>query len=164
MEREINAAQPLRAGKFPGPPRSFLFPCPRYKEIKQLAPSTPGSISGCARGAALTSSELLSNCVPFALVEQIETLIYLFVLQPTPGLHYAFPWGQAPRAGTGDELLLPTLVHSFGLHLGEESRKETLGQHSACASRLFREQNAWSFPLLGCWRLVSHPGLSQDVL
>jgi len=40
---------------------------------------------------AVPSLELLSNCGPFALVEQIETLIYLFVLQPTPGLHYAVP-------------------------------------------------------------------------
>lgn len=41
------------------------------------------------------SLELLSNCSPFAPVEQIETLIYLFALQPTPGLHYAVPRGHA---------------------------------------------------------------------
>jgi len=45
---------------------------------------------------AIMFSELLSNCGPFAHMEQIETLIYLFVLQLTLGLHYSLPLGHTP--------------------------------------------------------------------
>ena len=57
--------------------------------VKTLAPSVASL--AVHEEPAVTSLELLSNCGPFALVEQIEALIYLFVLQPTPGLHYAVP-------------------------------------------------------------------------
>lgn len=57
--------------------------------VKTPAPLV-ASLAACEE-PAVTSLELLSNCGPFAFVEQMETLIYLFVLQPTPGLHYAIP-------------------------------------------------------------------------
>lgn len=48
------------------------------------------SLAACEE-RAVTFLGLLSNCGPLALVEQIELLIYLFVLQPVPGLHYVVP-------------------------------------------------------------------------
>lgn len=45
---------------------------------------------------AIMFPELLSNCGPFAHMEQIETLIYLFVLQLMLGLHYSLPLGHTP--------------------------------------------------------------------
>lgn len=58
--------------------------------VVETPASLVASLAVCEE-PAVTSLELLSNCGPFALVEQMETLIYLFVLQPTPGLHYAIP-------------------------------------------------------------------------
>lgn len=75
-------------------------------------PATWVAFLAVCEEAAIMFLELLSNCGPFAHMEQIETLIYLFVLQLTLGLHYSIPWGYTPTCSDW-KLTLLTKKHAW---------------------------------------------------